>query len=120
MAYPLPVPGAAVPHGYSRCWLPPAAVYSHSDSLGRNPPSQMQNAYASYQSMQLIGRFSRLPTEFVHVLSAGPHARLVLVGAMLPLSDVTQPVSKLPGLTLFPSPWPPFRCACLPEPATGS
>ena len=61
------VPGVVLPHGYSRCWLPPAAAYSHSASLGRKPPSQMQNAYASYQFTQLIGRFSWLPAVAVHV-----------------------------------------------------
>ena len=50
--------GSAEPHGYSRCSSPPAAAYSHSASLGRKPPSQMQNAYASYQSTQLIGNVS--------------------------------------------------------------
>jgi hypothetical protein len=61
-----------MPHGYSRCWLPPAAAYSHSASLGKNPPSQMQKAYDSYQVTQLIGRFSWLPAGSVHVLN-GPH-----------------------------------------------
>src|SRR5580692_1192711 len=98
MAYSLPVPGAIAPHGYSRCWLPPAAAYSHSASLGRNPPSQMQNAYASYQFTQLIGRFSFSPTEVVHVENAGwggseSQARLPLVGATLSSSDATHPVS---------------------------
>ena len=34
---------------------------------GRNPPSQMQNAYASYQLTQLMGRFSLPPADAVHV-----------------------------------------------------
>src|SRR5579872_1004000 len=103
MAYWQPVPGhavpsAAVPHGYSRCWLPPAAAYSHSASLGRKPPSQMQKAYASCHVTQLIGKFSWPEGEGVHVAKGGtpagdPHARFAFVGAILPLSDVTHPGS---------------------------
>src|ERR1019366_9569536 len=98
MAYWQPVPGHAVPsavlpHGYSFSWLPPAAAYSHSASLGRKPPSQMQNAADSYQFTQLIGRFSRLLADVVPVSHCDLHARLPLVGEMLPLSDVAQPGS---------------------------
>src|ERR1039458_7630350 len=98
MAYwqPVPghaVPGAVLPHGYSFSWLPPAAAYSHSASLGRNPPSQMQNAADSHQFTQLIGRFSCVLAVFVQVSYPDWHARLPFVGAMLLLSDVTQPVS---------------------------
>src|SRR5580704_15894982 len=100
MAYWLAVPGSVKPHGYSRCWLPPAAAYSHSASLGRKPPSQMQNAYASNQFTQLIGSRSLLPADGVHVAYAwalvGSHTasdRLLLVGAMSPLSVTTQPGS---------------------------
>jgi hypothetical protein len=87
-----PVPGAVEPHGYSRCWLPPAAAYSHSASLGKNPPSQMQKAYASYQFTQVIGRFSWLPNVLVHV-DGEQEPRFVSVGAMLLLSEVRHPVS---------------------------
>src|SRR5271167_2270053 len=80
MAYWFAVPGAVDPHGYSRCWLPPAAAYSHSASLGRNPPSQMQNAYASYQVTQFIGRFSFPAAVPVHVVEAPHDDRLPLVG----------------------------------------
>src|ERR1035441_4051543 len=74
MAYwqPVPgqaVPGAVLPHGYSFSWLPPAAAYSHSASLGRNPPSQMQNAADSHQFTQLIGRFSCVLAVFVQALA---------------------------------------------------
>src|ERR1019366_4678527 len=125
MAYwqPVPghaVPGAVLPHGYSRSWLPPAAAYSHSASLGKNPPSQMQNAYDSHQFTQFIGRFSLLLADVVHVAKLASHARLVFVGAMLLSSAVTPPVSYVPVSPLLASPWPPFRCVCLPEPADGS
>ena len=41
--------GAASPQGYVRCSVPPAAAKFHSASVGSRPPSQMQNANASYQ-----------------------------------------------------------------------
>src|SRR5271165_1588731 len=104
MAYWLLAPGSVAPHGYSRCWLPPAAAYSHSASLGRNPPSQMQNAYASHQFTKFTGRFA-LPLDGA-------------LGAMLPSSAVAQPGSK-PPLVAF-KPLPPFKCVCLPDPAAGS
>src|SRR5579863_4885511 len=133
MAYWQPVPGHAVPgevepQGYSRCWLPPAAAYSHSASLGRNPPSQMQKAYASCHVTQLIGRFSWLAAVFVQVakLVLGSHTaldRLPSVGATLPLSDVTHPVSYMVaasgGAPTFTSPRPPLRWVCLPDPIGG-
>src|SRR5579863_3702648 len=100
MAYWQPVPGHAVPgevepQGYSRCWLPPAAAYAHSASLGRNPPSQMQKAYASCQVRQLIGRFSCEPAVAVHVEKGGRQSRFESVGAMLASSDACHPGSKL-------------------------
>src|SRR5580698_6082141 len=91
------VPGSADPQGYSRCWLPPAAAYSHSASLGRNPPSQIQNAYASYQVSQLSGRFSPSLAEGVHVAKLGssqPVTRSAVVGATLLSSDAIQPRSE--------------------------
>src|SRR5580698_5512518 len=94
MAYWLAVPGAAEPHGYSRCWLPPTAAYSHSASLGRKPPSQMQKAYASYQFTQLIGRFSFAPAEGVHV-SSDSQVKLGSIGPMLPSSVAFQPGSYI-------------------------
>src|SRR5450631_2600188 len=93
MAYSLVVPGSVQPHGYCRCWLPPAAAYSRSDSLGRNPPSQMQNAYDSHHVTQLMGSFSLVPADAVHVASFGAHAKLASVGATWASSDVTQPIS---------------------------
>src|SRR5271154_6080857 len=102
MAYWQPVPGQAVPgavepHGYTSCSLPPAAGYSHSASLGRKPPSQMQNAYASYQFTQLIGRFSWLPPEVaVHVEYGEQEVRFAVVGSTsvaLFQSVASQPVS---------------------------
>src|SRR5580692_8769239 len=99
MAYWLAVPGSVEPHGYSRCWLPPAAAYPHSASLGRNPPSQMQNAYASCQVTQSIGKFSWVLTAVVHVASVSSvvpsqaSIRFISVGAILALSDATQPGS---------------------------
>src|SRR5271165_3924941 len=100
MAYWLLAPGSVAPHGYSRCWSPPAAAYSHSASLGRNPPSQMQNAYASYQFTHAMGRFSCGPATGVHVDHvsnplSGVHARLTSLGATLTSSDATQPSSKV-------------------------
>jgi hypothetical protein len=53
----------------------------------------MQKAYASTQLTQLIGRFSWLPTELVHVEYGAQDARLVFVGAILLSSDTTQPGS---------------------------
>jgi hypothetical protein len=47
--------GSADPHGYFRSSLPPAAAYSHSASVGNQPPSQAQNADASYQVTPFIG-----------------------------------------------------------------
>jgi len=41
----------------------------------------MQKAYASYQLTQLIGRFSWLPAEVVHVEDGEHEARLVSVGS---------------------------------------
>src|SRR5258708_5937652 len=83
----------------------------------------MQNAYASYQFTQLIGRFSLLTTEGVHVAHADAQTstRLVLVGATLLLSDASQPGSYVaPASSPTPaSPLPPFTCACLPEPSDG-
>src|ERR1035438_1634755 len=97
MAYWFVVPGGVSPHGYGRCWLPPAAAYSHSASLGRKPPSQMQNAYDSHQLTQLIGRFSLAPAEAVHVwsmaASASAQARLAFVGATLLSSAASHPGS---------------------------
>ena len=58
--------GVLSPHAKERCERPPAAAKSHSVALGRKPPSQMQNAYAAYQSMQVIGRFSRDRRSGVH------------------------------------------------------
>src|ERR1700689_3531654 len=93
MVYWLLVPGSVEPHGYSRCRLPAAAAYSHSASLGRKPPSQMQKAYASYQVTQLIGRFSRLPAALVQIPDPQTAMRLVSVGATLLSSDVSHPGS---------------------------
>src|ERR1700689_4729114 len=104
MAYSQPVrgqtvPGPVEPHGYSRCWLPPAAAYSHSASLGKNPPSQMQNAYAAYQFTQLMGRFSCDPGEVVHVVglssASGTQvtARSSVDSMMFASSEATQPDS---------------------------
>jgi hypothetical protein len=56
----------------------------------------MQNAYASHQFVQLIGRFSWPLAEFVHVAKAGEgdeQVRLAFVGARLLSSDATQPNS---------------------------
>src|SRR6185295_8576809 len=52
--------GAENPVGYKRPAAPPAAANSHSASVGRRPPSQMQNASASYQVTQAMGLFSVL------------------------------------------------------------
>src|ERR1700689_3724488 len=93
-------PGAAVPHGYSCCSAPPAPAYSHSASLGRKPPSQMQKAYASNQFSQTMGSFSLTPGIVVHVAFLGSHSRFVSVGATLALSAVTQPGSKPTALPL--------------------
>src|SRR5271165_3421674 len=90
------VQGGAEPQGNSLCWLPPAAAYSHSASLGRKPPSQMQKAYASHQFSQLIGRFSWLPADSVNVELGPQERRLVLVGQTLASSVASQPVSKVP------------------------
>src|SRR5580692_10986691 len=96
MAYAFAVPGGAAPQAYSSCWLPPAA-YSHSAWLGKKPPSQMQNAYASAQFTQLIGRFSLPPIALVHVgygsLPPQPVVRFAVVGSRFALSDATQPGS---------------------------
>src|SRR5580658_3350719 len=109
------------PHGYSRCSLPPAAAYSHSVSLGRNPPSQMQKAYASHQFTQLIGRFSWLPAVFVQISNGGLQARLAFVGAMLLSSLATHPGSYVTPASppTFTRPCPPFKYVCLPEPPAG-
>ena len=56
-----------MPHGNLRSSAPATAAYSHSASLGRKPPSQMQNAASSYQFSQLMGRFSLAPGALVHV-----------------------------------------------------
>src|SRR5580658_3028528 len=100
MAYALAVPGSVAPHGYSRCSFPPAAAYSHSAALGKKPRSQIQNAYASYQFTQSIGRFSCVPAMGVQVLNGGPGqndpptpARLVSVGVMWTSSGATHPGS---------------------------
>jgi hypothetical protein len=56
----------------------------------------MQNAYASGQLTQLMGRFSLASAEGVHVEKppGNPgHERLKVVGAMPALSDVIQPGS---------------------------
>ena len=85
----------------------------------------MQNAYASYQFTPPIGRLSLPPSKAVHVAkepsahAAVVQAKLASVGAMLLSSDMSQPVSYVPGLPLFASPCPPFRCVCLPEPSGG-
>ena len=60
-------PGALVPHGYIRCSSPPAIAYFHSASVGRNPPSQMQNAYDSYQLVHVIGSISFSPGSSVQL-----------------------------------------------------
>src|SRR6185369_948029 len=46
------------------CSPPPDAAYSHSASVGRRPPSQAQNANASYQLTQFIGMRSFVPAGF--------------------------------------------------------
>ena len=69
---------SAFPHGYSRLSAPPAAASSHSASMGSVPPSQMQNANASYQLAQVMGRPSFVPGTSVHVggsLVPSLHAR---------------------------------------------
>jgi hypothetical protein len=48
-------------HGYARCSLPPTEANSHSASVGKYPPSQMQNAIASYQLTQFIALSSLAP-----------------------------------------------------------
>jgi hypothetical protein len=54
----------------------------------------MQKAYASYQFIQTIGRFSWFPTAGVHVTPfPGSSDRFELVGAMFTSSDAAQPVS---------------------------
>src|SRR5580698_2203107 len=84
-----------VPQGNSRCSSPPAAMNSHSASLGRNPPSQVQKAYASYQFTQFTGRSSFPPAADVHVdPPRSSQVRLVSVGAICPSSEATQPGSK--------------------------
>ena len=42
-----------LPHGNSRCSEPPCAAKLHSASVGRRPPSQMQNAISTCHGMQL-------------------------------------------------------------------
>src|SRR5580658_10010580 len=95
------------PHGYSSCSLPPAAAYSHSDSLGRNPPSQMQKAYASCHMTQLIGRFSCPPDVGVQVAKSFPLSllqtvvRFASVGEIFVSSAAAHPGSNVwPELTL--------------------
>src|ERR1700723_140214 len=114
IAYWLPIPGEAPPHGYSRCSMPPAAAYSHSASLGRKPPSQIQNAYASHQLMQSMGRCSFSPSDAVQVTGT-QGARLVfqVFSASVPVamfefqSRASQPRSCSLGSPLFVSPSPP-------------
>jgi hypothetical protein len=85
----------------------------------------MQNAYASYQFTQLMGRFSLLAAVAVHVLAglAGLHEpRLASVGSMsvvLFQSVASQPVSYPPPGPLFTSPIPPFKYAWMPDPDGG-
>src|SRR5258708_1095313 len=93
MAYWFAVPGAVDPQGYSRSGSPPAAAYSHSASLGRNPPSQMQKAYASYQFKQSMGRPSWLPGVLVHVELYPQNWRFASFAPISALSDASQPVS---------------------------
>src|SRR4051812_31586302 len=52
------------PHGYLRSSSAPVAATCHSSSLGRKPPSQAQNANASYQVRQFIGFSSLAPGVF--------------------------------------------------------
>src|SRR5262249_27121966 len=121
MAYWFIVPGAVIPHGYCRCSLPPAAAYSHSASLGRKPPSQMQNAYASYQFTQLIGRFSRPPVADASEPGgpASKHPPPVTwncAGGASAKSLFPGPPPPPPAVAVSP---PPLRYACLPDPAAG-
>jgi hypothetical protein len=136
IAYWFSVMSLLEPHGELFCRLPPAAAYSSSASLGRKPPSQMQNAYASYHVTQLIGRFSLLAADAVHVAGKtgyvpGAHTRfrprLTFVGstyvvlfhvASHPVSYITAPPSSS-SVALFKSPFPPFKCVCLPDPSVG-
>jgi hypothetical protein len=84
----------------------------------------MQNAYASYQSTQLIGRFSWLPAALVQVTSVAWQFRFVshVLAAPAPVatyvfqSVASQPVSYVPALPLLASPSPPFKCVWIPLP----
>src|SRR5262245_5456362 len=81
----------------------------------------MQNAYASHQFTQLMGRFSRPAGAAVHVLAAPHDVRFATVGARLPSSAATHPFScatpASPPTSVRPS--PPPRCVCLPAPSVG-
>jgi hypothetical protein len=88
----------------------------------------MQNAYDSYQVTQLIGRFSLVPADAVHVKKVSlsklpnPHCRFAVVGSMsvvLFQSTASHPVSYPPLLPLFERPRPSFKYVCFPEPAAG-
>ena len=80
----------------------------------------MQNAYASYQFTQLIGRFSWLPGASSRSRRCAV-AREVGVRRRDVASSGADPARLVAParLAAFASPWPPFRCACLPEPAGG-
>ena len=81
-------------HGKTRS-SPPDAASSHSASVGRNPPSQMQNAYASYHVTQLIAFCSFVPIDGVHVADAS-HASAVSQALVLPGQPASQPGSVPP------------------------
>src|ERR1039457_4650782 len=105
MAYAGEVGGSVLPHGNTRCWHPAAVANSNSFSLGRNPPSQMQKAYASGQLTQFMGRFSFWPGALVQVANCGSQARLPEVRLLS--SPESHPGSNKPGEPLSWSPRPP-------------
>src|SRR5580698_2557624 len=84
----------------------------------------MQNAYASYQVTQLVGRCSPVPALFVHVAPGQPAKALFhepVSDSRLAFQDGSHPGSDAPASPppTLARPAPPFRYACLPEPAVG-
>jgi hypothetical protein len=89
----------------------------------------MQNAYDSYQVTQLIGRFSLVPADAVHVKKVSlsklpnPHCRFAVVGSMsvrvVPVDGVPPRLVSATCSTLFERPRPSFKYVCFPEPAAG-
>ena len=105
---------STLPQGNTRCSEPPCAAKLHSASVGRRPPSQMQNAISTCQGMQLTPFESSALFVFSASTAAFPPLDCLTFASRPDVHQVSVPKSSmLPPSTHFSGPSIPSTSARL-------